>query len=101
MRCLVFIPVLLLAAIGASAEEVSSARARKYAKTLQALVRAGSEEETAKFIDRMGELDHPRSVVLIPPAVTLLPSKANYERAMAVISAIENPKAVEALIKNF
>ena len=42
MRCLVFIPVLLLAAIGASAEEVSSARARKYAKTLQALVRAGS-----------------------------------------------------------
>ncbi len=101
MRCLVFIPVLLLAAIGASAEEVSSARARKYAKTLQALVRAGSEEETAKFIDRMGELDHPRSVVLIPPAVTLLPSKANYERAMAVISALENPEAVEALIKNF
>ena len=101
MRSLVFIPLLLLAASGAQAEEVSSARARKYAKTMQALIRAKSEEELTKFIDRMGELDHPRSVVLIPPAVTLLPSKANYERAMEVISLLENPEAIEALIKNF
>ncbi len=101
MRFLVFIPLLLLAAIGLEAEEVSSARARKYAKTLQALVRAGSEEELTKFIDRMGELDHPRSAILIPPAVTLLPSKTNYERALETIGALENPDAVEALIKNF
>ena len=101
MRSLVFIPLLLLAVSGAQAEEVSSARARKYAKTMQALIRAKSEEELTKFIDRMGELDHPRSVVLIPPAVTLLPSKANYERAMEVISLLENPEAIETLIKNF
>ena len=63
MRSLVFIPLLLLAASGAQAEEVSSARARKYAKTMQALIRAKSEAELTKFIARMGALAPPRSGV--------------------------------------
>ncbi len=81
MRFLSFIPALVLFCASAQAEEVSSSRARKYAKTMQALIRAENEEELTKFIVRMGVLDHPRSVILIPPAATLLPSKINYEKA--------------------
>lgn len=101
MRFLLLIPALLLPCGGTRAEEVSSARARKYVKTMQALVRAESEEELTKFIGRMGELDHPRSVVLIPPAVTFFPSKTNYERAMEAIGALESDEAVAALIKSY
>ena len=101
MRCLCFIAVSFSLLTAAGAEEVSSSRARKYSKTLQALVRAENEEELAKFIGRMGELDHPRSVVLIPPAATLLPSKANYERALEVIGTLENGDSIAALIKSF
>ena len=101
MRFLPFIPALVLFCVSAQAEEVSSARARKYAKTMQALIRAESEEELTKFIVRMGVLDHPRSVILIPPAATLLPSKINYEKALEAIGALENPKAVAALIKSY
>ena len=64
MRFLPFIPALVLFCASAPAEEVSSSRARKYAKTMQALIRAESEEELNKFIVRMGVLDHPRSCLL-------------------------------------
>lgn len=101
MRFLPFIPALILFCASAQAEEVSSSRARKYAKTMQALIRAESEEELTKFIVRMGVLDHPRSVILIPPAATLLPSKINYDKAMEAIEALENPEAIAALIKNY
>ena len=101
MRFLPFIPALVLFCASAQAEEVSSSRARKYAKTMQALIRAENEEDLASFIVRMGVLDHPRSVILIPPAATLLPSKINYEKAIETIGLLENPEAVAALIKNY
>ena len=101
MRFLPFIPALVLFCASAQAEEVSSSRARKYAKTMQALIRAENEEELTKLIARMGVLDHPRSVTLIPPAATLLPSKINYEKALEAIGSLENPEAVAALIKNY
>ena len=91
MRFLPFIPALVLFCASAQAEEVSSSRARKYAKTMQALIRAENEEELTKLIARMGVLDHPRSVILIPPAATLLPSKINYEEALEAIGSLENP----------
>ena len=101
MRFLSFIPALVLFCASAQAEEVSSSRARKYAKTMQALIRAENEEELTKFIVRMGVLDHPRSVILISPAATLLPSKINYEKALETIEFLENPEAVAALIKSY
>ncbi len=101
MRFLPFIPALVLFCASAQAEEVSSSRARKYTKTMQALIRAENEEELTKLIARMGVLDHPRSVILIPPAATLLPSKINYEKALEAIGSLENPEAVAALIKNY
>ena len=101
MRFLPFIPALVLFCASAQAEEVSSSRARKYAQTMQALIRAENEEELTKLIARMGVLDHPRSVILIPPAATLLPSKINYEKALEAIGSLENPEAVAALIKNY
>ena len=101
MRFLPFIPALVLFCASAQAEEVSSSRARKYAQTMQALIRAENEEELTKLIARMGVLDHPRSVTLIPPAATLLPSKINYEKALEAIGSLENPEAVAALIKNY
>ncbi|MFP6634070.1 MAG: VWA domain-containing protein [Planctomycetota bacterium] len=101
MRFLPFIPALVLFCASAQAEEVSSSRARKYAKTMQALIRAENEEELTKLIARMGVLDHPRSVILIPPAATLLPSKINYEKALEAIGSLENPEAVAALIKHY
>ena len=101
MRFLSFIPALVLFCASAQAAEVSSSRARKYAKTMQALIQAENEEELTKFIVRMGVLDHPRSVILIPPAATLLPSKINYEKALDAIGALENPEAAAALIKNY
>ena len=101
MRFLPFIPALVLFCASAQAEEVSSSRARKYAQTMQALIRAENEEELTKLIARMGVLDHPRSVILIPPAATLLPSKINYEEALEAIGSLENPEAVAALIKNY
>ena len=55
MRCLCFIAVSFSLLAAAGAEEVSSSRARKYSKTLQALVQAENKEELTKFIDRMGQ----------------------------------------------
>ena len=101
MRFLPFIPALVLFCASAQAEEVSSSRARKYAQTMQALIRAENEEELTKPIARMGVLDHPRSVILIPPASTLLPSMLHYEKALEAIGSLENPEAVAALIKNY
>ena len=101
MRLLLLIAIFLVPFGPVQAEEVSSSRAKKYSRTLRALLQAKDEDELARFIGRMGELDHPRSVVLIAPAATLFPSRANYDRALGVIGSLENPEAVEALIKAF
>jgi hypothetical protein len=81
-----------------AAEEVSVSKAKTFARQMDLFLRGERRESLRDFIAEMGTLDDPRTVVLIPPAATILPDAANFAAARRVISELAGEKSVAALI---
>ncbi len=79
--------------------DVSSSKARRYAKQLSLFVRGERNEAILDLIEELAELDHKRVAPLIASAGVALPSAANYKASLDAIKGLENDEAVEALVK--
>jgi len=102
------VPSVLLAALtltlfsstyATAANDVSSSKARRYESALKKLLKLGDADELENFIEKMAEHDHPKTIVLIPPAAVIVPSAVNHKRAVEAIKESENEEAIETLVK--
>lgn len=99
MKSIICLIILLMSTAVAVAEEISSSQVRKYAKQLKALIHSESKASLGEFIKEIGEIDHPKVVILLPPAATQVPSRKNYRAACKLIAKLENDASIDALIK--
>ena len=72
------------------ADDVSSKEIRSYTRELKVLLKTGNTFDLEDFIVKVGELDHPKLAVLLPPAGAKLPSATNYKRALEAIKDLES-----------
>jgi hypothetical protein len=81
------------------AADVSSKEIRSYTRELKFLLKTGNTFDLEDFIVKIGELDHPKLAVLLPPAGARLPSATNYKRAVEAIKDLENAESVAAIVE--
>ncbi len=81
------------------ADGVSSRELSRYKKALRVYLKNEDEFELESLVEKLGEADDPKAVVLIPIAATGMPSAKVWARARKAIEGLENDKAVDALVK--
>lgn len=88
---------LVPSAVTHAAESVSARDLRRFRQELAQLLRKPDPMALSGFVEEMGELDDPRTVVLMPPAAAAMRAKTLHATTVAAVKDLENPESVLAL----
>lgn len=88
-----------LAALPASAKELTSSDIRKYKAQLSNFAKGERVDALKGLIEELSALDHEEVAPLIPIAGTAVASYDNFQAAVKGIVSLENEKAIEALVE--
>ena len=97
MKNLILFLTIVFSASPLFSEEVNSSDLKQYKKRLKLLIKGQRKPGLKDFIEEMADVDHPKTVVLIPPAAISIPSDKNYRTARKAIKGLKNKESVKAL----